>query len=176
MNSHLLPLFISYVSSREKLIKYQVNSPCVIMSVILMTTLFYKALILQGEIWCWSILGLNSIKRSRPPFGGPNDSFPLLSPLLSGHQALLAVFQEYDEGKCSPKLKVTAYCGPVMLLLLRVCFKNIVMFLLKVMLICDKPLLSGQPLLSGHLPVPRGWPLDGGSNWISLFQLFLSLL
>ena len=29
------------------------------MSVILMTTLFYKALILQGEIWCWSlILGL----------------------------------------------------------------------------------------------------------------------
>ena len=26
------------------------------MSVILMTTLFYKALILQGEIWCWSRL------------------------------------------------------------------------------------------------------------------------
>ena len=30
--------------------KYQANSPCVTMSVILMTTLFYKALILQGEI------------------------------------------------------------------------------------------------------------------------------
>ena len=30
--------------------KYQGNSSCVIMSVILMTTLFYKALILQGEI------------------------------------------------------------------------------------------------------------------------------
>ena len=52
----LLPLFISYRSSGEKLIKYQANSSCVIMSVILMTTLFYKALILQGEIWCWSLL------------------------------------------------------------------------------------------------------------------------
>ena len=28
------------------------------MSVILMTTLFYKALLLQWEIWCWSLLGL----------------------------------------------------------------------------------------------------------------------
>ena len=46
----LLPLFISYRSSGEKLIKYQANSSCVIMSEILMTTLFYKALILQGEI------------------------------------------------------------------------------------------------------------------------------
>ena len=52
---HLLPLFISYRSWGEKLIKYQANSSCVIMSVILMTTLFYKALILQGEIWCWSL-------------------------------------------------------------------------------------------------------------------------
>ena len=50
LNSHLLILFISYRSSGEKLIKYQANSSCVIMSVILMTTLFYKALILQGEI------------------------------------------------------------------------------------------------------------------------------
>ena len=48
--SSVLPLFISYRSSGEKLIKYQANSSCVIMSVILMTTLFYKALILQGEI------------------------------------------------------------------------------------------------------------------------------
>ena len=63
MNSHLLPLFISYRSSGEKLIKYQANSSCVIMSVILMTTLFYKALILQGEIWCWSLLGLKGLKR-----------------------------------------------------------------------------------------------------------------
>ena len=31
------------------------------MSVILMTTVFYKALILQGEIWCWSLLGLKGL-------------------------------------------------------------------------------------------------------------------
>ena len=48
--SRLLPLFISYRSSGEKLRKYQANSSCVIMSVILMTTLFYKTLILLGEI------------------------------------------------------------------------------------------------------------------------------
>ena len=49
-NSRLLPLFIFYRSSGEKLIKYQANKSCVIMSVILMTTLFDKELILQGEI------------------------------------------------------------------------------------------------------------------------------
>ena len=37
-----------------------------------------------------------------------------------------------------------------------------VIFLLKFMLIDDKPLLSGQPSLSGLLPVPLGWPLDAG--------------
>ena len=31
------------------------------MSLILMTTLFYKALILQGEIWYWSLLGLKGL-------------------------------------------------------------------------------------------------------------------
>ena len=41
-----------------------INSSCVIRSVILMTTLFYKALILQGEIWCWSLLGLKGLKNS----------------------------------------------------------------------------------------------------------------
>ena len=50
MNCHLLPLFISYGSSGEKLIKFQANSTFVIISVILMTTLFFKALVLQGEI------------------------------------------------------------------------------------------------------------------------------
>ena len=64
MNSHLLPLFISYKSSGEKSIKYQADSSCVIMSVILMTTLFDRALILQGEIWCWSLLGLQGLKWS----------------------------------------------------------------------------------------------------------------
>ena len=46
----LLPLLISYRSIGEKLIKYRAVSSCVIMFVILMTTLFYKALMLQGEI------------------------------------------------------------------------------------------------------------------------------
>ena len=32
------------------------------MFVILMTTLFYKALILKGEIRCWSLLGLKGLK------------------------------------------------------------------------------------------------------------------
>ena len=31
------------------------------MSIILMTTMFYKALILQAEIWCWSLLGLKGL-------------------------------------------------------------------------------------------------------------------
>ena len=64
MNSHSKPLFISFRSNGEKLIKYQANSPCVIMSVILMSTLFIKktkTLILQGEIWCWSLLGLKGL-------------------------------------------------------------------------------------------------------------------
>ena len=34
----------------EKLIKYQANTSFVILSLILMTTLFYKTLLLQGEI------------------------------------------------------------------------------------------------------------------------------
>ena len=32
------------------------------MSLILMTTLFYKALILQGEIWRWSLLGPKGLR------------------------------------------------------------------------------------------------------------------
>ena len=32
------------------------------MSLILMTTLFYKAVILHGEIWRWSLLGLKGLK------------------------------------------------------------------------------------------------------------------
>jgi len=31
---------------------------------VLMTTLFYKALILQGEIWCWSLLGFKGLTTS----------------------------------------------------------------------------------------------------------------
>ena len=33
------------------------------MSVILMTTLFYKALISQGEGWCWSLVGLKGLTK-----------------------------------------------------------------------------------------------------------------
>ena len=62
LNSHLLSIFISYRSGGEKLIKYQANSFCVIMVVILLTTLFYNALIFQGEIWCWSFLGLKGLR------------------------------------------------------------------------------------------------------------------
>ena len=65
VNSHLLPLFISYRSSGEKLIKYHANSSCMIVPVILTTTLFYKALILQGEIWCWLLLGLKELINPR---------------------------------------------------------------------------------------------------------------
>ena len=36
LNSHLLPLFISYIGSGEKVKKFQANSSCVIMSIILM--------------------------------------------------------------------------------------------------------------------------------------------
>ena len=41
--------------------KHQLDSSCVIMSAIVMTTLFYKAVILQGEIWRWSLLELKGL-------------------------------------------------------------------------------------------------------------------
>ena len=40
------------------MLKYKLDSSCVIMSLILMTTLFYKAMILQGEICCLGVKGL----------------------------------------------------------------------------------------------------------------------
>ena len=49
LNSHLLPLFISYTGIGQNLINYQANSCCVIMSVILMS------IDLPGEIWCWGL-------------------------------------------------------------------------------------------------------------------------
>ena len=65
-------LLISYRSSGEKLIKYLDNLSCKIMSVIRMTTLFYKALTLQREIWCWPPLGLigvnNDDSKDSPAF------------------------------------------------------------------------------------------------------------
>ena len=47
----------------ENLLKYQKDSFCVIISLILMTTLFYKAVILQREIWHWSLLGLEGLMK-----------------------------------------------------------------------------------------------------------------
>ena len=40
-------------------------------------------------------------------------------------------------------------------------FCNKVMFLLMIMLIYDKPILSGQPPLSNHLQVPGGGLFNG---------------
>ena len=48
-NSHLLSLCVSVVVG-ENLLKYRLDSSRVIMSLILMTSLFYKAFILQREI------------------------------------------------------------------------------------------------------------------------------
>ena len=55
-------VLISYRRGGENFIKYQENSSSVIMSAILMTTMFYKALILQREIWCCrALLGLKGL-------------------------------------------------------------------------------------------------------------------
>ena len=58
----MLSLHIFNISSGENLLKNQLDSSCVIMSLILITTLFYKAVILQCEIWCWSLLGLKGLR------------------------------------------------------------------------------------------------------------------
>ena len=52
-------LYISYRTSREKLLKYQSN--LCDMSLILVSNLCYKALILRGEIWRWSLAGLKGL-------------------------------------------------------------------------------------------------------------------
>ena len=56
------PYSIPTEVSGEKLLKYQANSSCVIMSVILMTTLFYISIDIKGEIWCRSLLGLKGLR------------------------------------------------------------------------------------------------------------------
>ena len=47
------------------MLKYQANPSWVVLSLILMTTLLYKALILQGEIWCWSLLVFKGLKNKQ---------------------------------------------------------------------------------------------------------------
>ena len=55
-------VLISYRSSGENFIKYHANSSSVIMSAVLMIATFYKAFILQREIWCCrSLLGLKRL-------------------------------------------------------------------------------------------------------------------
>ena len=65
-NSHLLPLYTSYTKSGEKVLKCQHNSSCVFVSLILITTLFYRSSILRGEIWFWSSLGLKGFNAICP--------------------------------------------------------------------------------------------------------------
>jgi len=45
------------------LLKYQLDSSWLLISLILMTTLFYTAVILQGEIWRSSLLGLKGLSK-----------------------------------------------------------------------------------------------------------------
>ena len=56
-----LSLYVFNRRSGENLLKCQLDSSCVIMSLFLMTTLFYKAVLLRGEIWRWSLSGLIEI-------------------------------------------------------------------------------------------------------------------
>ena len=58
-------------------------------------------------------------------------------------------------------------CGPVMTILLCVCFKINGRFCLR---LCSFIVLSSQPPLSGRLLVFRGWAISGGSS-ISHFIL-----
>ena len=44
------------------------------------------------------------------------------------------------------------------------------------MLIYDKPLLSSQSPLSRHLPVPQGWPLNGGSTLLFYHKIYEKFL
>ena len=48
--------------------------------------------------------------------------------------------------------------------------QNKVMFLQKIMLIYEKPLLSSQPLLSRNVPVSWGWLLNGGSTVTKIYN------
>ena len=68
--------------------KNQANSSCVIiMSVISMTTLF--ALILQGEIWCWSLLGLKGLKNGVQCFALSNNGIQYFGFLNTGIQGFV---------------------------------------------------------------------------------------
>ena len=65
-------------------------------------------------------------------------------------------------------------CGLVMTILLCVCFKMKRTFLLKIMLIYEKLVLSSQPPLSGHLLVFQGWSISGSLNFIRLLRVVIT--
>ena len=76
-DSYLQSLYVSYKSTSDKLLKYQLIVSCVIMSLILITNLFYKSLISRGEISYWTLLelkGLNS--NSLLPFPTQSQGYP----------------------------------------------------------------------------------------------------
>ena len=82
------------------------DSSCVIMSLILMTTLFYKAVILHGEIWRWSLLGLKRVNfvgiptRRKSSYSGVSDAISLSHVLLRAifcvsHEKVLCTVGKY---------------------------------------------------------------------------------
>lgn len=105
----------------------------------------------------------------------------LFPPLLSGHHALntlsLALLWKYNEGTYiaySPRCMYSHVVGDDWLWTTNVAslmclFQNTALFLPKIMLIYDKPLLIPPPL-SDHLMVPRRWPLSGGSTAFSYVE------
>ena len=60
--SFVAPTHFLYRSRGEKLLKYKANLSYEIMSLILVTTLFHKAMILQGENWVLITLGFKGLK------------------------------------------------------------------------------------------------------------------
>ena len=54
------------------------GSSCLIMSLILITTRFYIILILQGEIWCWSLLTLKRLNRKLASMNNHSDPTKLV--------------------------------------------------------------------------------------------------
>ena len=84
------------------------------MSVILMTTLFYKALILQGEIWCWSLLGLKGLR------AGMNERFPLHNKgIIYGFLWLeVGTLRTEDATAAKTSLKKWIYFPPVFIVII----------------------------------------------------------
>ena len=101
-----------------------------------------------------------SIKRLRPPFGGPSESSPIV--VTSCKCPSSALYTQFGLMLSRNMMKKNAVldrrvapnCGPVKLISFTRLFQNKVEFLLKILLIYDEVLLSGQSPLSAHLPGP----------------------